>query len=92
MTLQDLKDNRNEIIATITEKAGIENVAVVMNLMVKNVSMFDSIEEAIDMSLSMFEDTRHEVKPRKESKLAAMMANNHEGEYYNTLTKNWEKQ
>lgn len=53
MTLQDLKNNRESIIVTITEKAGAENVAAVMNQMVKGLDCCDTIEELIENAIFM---------------------------------------
>ena len=89
MTLQDLKDNRDSIIATLTEMVGEENVKTVMQIMVGGLDCCDTIEELIESAISISE---FESRPKKkESKLAAMMANAHEGEKYNQLTKEWEK-
>ena len=89
MTLQDLKDNREMIIAIITEKVGEENVKAVMATMVGGLDCCDTIEDLIDSAISINE---FEARPkRKESKIAAMMANAHQDEKYNHLTKEWEK-
>jgi len=89
MTLQDLKNNREMIIATITEKVGEENVKAVMQTMVGGLDCCDTIEELIDSAISINE---FEARPKKkESKLAVMMANAHQDEKYNHLTKEWEK-
>lgn len=53
MTLQDLKNNRNEIIATITEQAGAENVKAVMEQMVKGLDCCDTMEELIESAIYM---------------------------------------
>lgn len=53
MTLQDLKKNRTEIIATITEKAGEENVKAVMEQMVKGLDCCDTMEELIENAIYM---------------------------------------
>lgn len=53
MTLQDLKNNRNEIITTITEKAGEENVKAVMEQMVKGLDCCDTMEELIENAIYM---------------------------------------
>ena len=55
MTIQDLKNNRNEIIATITEMVGVENVKSVMETMVKGLDCCDTMEELIEGSLSILE-------------------------------------
>jgi hypothetical protein len=70
MTIQDLKDNRAEIIAIITEKSGAENVKAVMDQMVKGLSCCDSIEELIENAIYMA--TEFEVKVEK-SKIAAIL-------------------
>ncbi len=77
------------IIASITEKVGEENVKAVMQTMVGGLDCCDTIEELIDSAISINE---FEARPKKkESKLAAMMANSHQDEKYNHLTKEWEK-
>ena len=70
MTLQDLKDNRAAIIATITEKVGEENVKPVMEQMVKGLSCCDTIEELIENAIYMA--TEFEVKVEK-SKIATIL-------------------
>ena len=70
MTLQDLKNNRNEIIAIITEKAGEENVKAVMNQMVKGLDCCDTLEELIESAIFM--EMEFEVKVEK-SKLASLI-------------------
>ena len=53
MTLQDLKNNREQIIATVTEKAGAENVSKVMAEMVSGLDGCNSIEELIESAIYM---------------------------------------
>lgn len=53
MILQELKDNRNQIIATITEKAGEENVKAVMAQMIKGLDCCDTVEELIENAIYM---------------------------------------
>jgi len=53
MTLQDLKNNREQIIATVTEKAGAENVSKVMAEMVSGLDCCNSIEELIESAIYM---------------------------------------
>lgn len=73
MTLQDLKDNRDSIIAIITEKVGEENVKAVMATMVGGLDCCDTIEDLIDSAISINE---FEARPKKkESKLASMVCN-----------------
>lgn len=55
MTLQDLKNNRQAIIETITEMVGADKVAVVMQTMVKGLDCCDTIEELIEGSISILE-------------------------------------
>lgn len=74
MTIQDLKDNRGSIIATLTEMVGEENVKSVMQIMVGGLDCCDTIEELIESSISISE---FEARPKKkESKLASMVCNN----------------
>lgn len=83
MTLQDLKDNRNEIINFINGRC--YNLKFAMELAVELCGNCDSIDE-------LFVELEQYCKPVKGgSKLAEMMANAHEGEKYNHLTKEWEK-
>ena len=83
MTLQDLKDNRNEIINFINGRG--YDLKFAMELAVELCGNCDSIEE-------LFIELEQYCKPVKGgSKLAEMMANAHEGEKYNQLTKEWEK-
>lgn len=71
MTIQDLKANKNQIIATITELAGAENVKPVMEQMIKGLDCCDSIEELIENAIYMA--TQFEVKVEK-SKNAYILA------------------
>lgn len=71
MNLQDLKDNRDSIIATLTEKVGEENINAVMATMINGLDCCDSIEELIESAISINE---FEARPKKkESKLASMV-------------------
>ena len=73
MTIQDLKTNREMIIASITEKVGEENVKSVMQIMVGGLDCCDTIEDLIDSAISISE---FEARPKKkESKLASMVCN-----------------
>ena len=83
MTLQDLKDNRNEIINFINGRG--YDLKFAMELAVELCGNCDSIEE-------LFVELEQYCKPVKGgSKLAEMMATAHEDEKYNHLTKEWEK-
>lgn len=53
MTLQELKDNREQIIKTVTDLAGDENVKAVMAEMVKGLSCCDTLEELIESAIYM---------------------------------------
>lgn len=53
MTIQELKDNRNEIIEIITNNAGVEKVKEVMAEMVKGLSCCDTLEELIESAIYM---------------------------------------
>jgi hypothetical protein len=73
LTIQDLKDNREMIITSITEKVGEENVKAIMATMVGGLDCCDTIEDLIDSAISINE---FEARPKKkESKLAAMVCN-----------------
>ena len=91
MTKQILSENRNLIIATITENFGTENINAIMTFMVNGVenTTTDSIEDYLNEVIEMMQEKY--IKPVKESKLAKMVSAAHEGEQYNALTKNWEK-
>lgn len=83
MTLQDLKDNRNEIISFINERG--YNLKFAMELAVEFAPNCEDVEE-LKIELEQY------CKPVKGgSKLAEMMANAHQDEKYNHLTKEWEK-
>lgn len=83
MTLQDLKTNREEIINFINLKE--YDLKFAMEMAVELAPNCDDLEE-LEMELEQY------CKPVKGgSKLAEMMANAHEGEKYNHLTKSWEK-
>ena len=90
MTIQDLKNEREQIIATITEMVGADKVAQVMNVMVGGIDSCSSIEECIEASISICEFT---ATSKKDSKLANMYNNNllNEDVHYNILTKDFEK-
>jgi hypothetical protein len=71
MTTQDLKNNREMIIAAITAEVGEENVEAVMQQMLKGLDCCDTLEELISDAIYMaleFED-----RPET-SKLAALMS------------------
>lgn len=53
MTLQDLKNNRDQIIASITERVGLENVQNIMAIMVKGLDCCDTIEELISSAIDI---------------------------------------
>jgi len=94
MTIQILKDNKAEIISFITENFGAEYVKKAMQDMVENIDVVSSsdIEVYLNEFKEYFQDVIYEMfKPRKESKLASMMAKAHEDERYNMMTKDWEK-
>lgn len=83
MTTQDLKDNRNEIINFINERG--YDLKFSMEMAVEVCDNCDSIDE-------LFVELEQYCKPVKSgSKLAEMVANAHEDERYNQLTKEWEK-
>lgn len=63
MTTQDLKNNREQIILTITEQVGQENVKAVMAEMLKGLDCCDTIEELIENAIYMA--TQFEVRVEK---------------------------
>lgn len=83
MTIQDLKDNRNEIIEIINLKG--YDLKFAMEMAVELAPNCDDVEE-LEIELEQY------CKPVKGgSKLAGMMANAHEGERYDMLKKDWVK-
>jgi hypothetical protein len=63
MTTQDLKNNRNQIINTITEQVGERNVKNVMTEMLKGLDCCDTLEELIENAIYMA--TQFEVRIEK---------------------------
>jgi len=91
MTIQDLKTNREMIIASITEKVGEENVKAVMATMIGGLDCCDTIEDLIDSAISINE---FEATPRKkDSKLTKMICNHEleEGIKYDVVKKEYVK-
>lgn len=88
MTIQELKDNREMIIATLTEIVGEENVKAVMQIMVSGLDCCDTVEELIESAISICEFERY---AKKDSKLVQMQNAAHIDEKYNILTKEYEK-
>lgn len=83
MTLQDLKSNREEIINFINSRG--YDLKFAMDIATEFTSNCDSIDE-LKVELDQY------CTPVKGgSKLAEMMANAHDGEKFNHLTKEWEK-
>lgn len=82
MTLQDLKNNREEIVSFINGMG--YDLKFAMEMAVELASNCDSIEE-------LKSELQHYCKPVKSSKLAEMVNKAHEGEKFNHLTKEWEK-
>jgi hypothetical protein len=82
MTTQDLKDNRDAIIAYINSNQ--YDLKFAMNLAVEFASSCESLDE-------LYEQLEQFCKPVKSSKLATLMANAHADEQYNHQTKEWEK-
>lgn len=70
MTTQNIIDNKAEIIATITEKVGAENVHGVLEQMVKGLDCCDTMDELIENAIYMA--TQFEFRAEK-SKLAALL-------------------
>jgi hypothetical protein len=92
MTIQDLKNNRNEIIEFITSNYSNGKVYLqeVMEEMVSNINYTEK-ETVLAFAKGICEDFNlvRSTKVVKESKLAAMVASAHEGETFNTFTKEW---
>lgn len=88
MTLQDLKNNREQIIAQLTEMVGADKVAQVMKVMVSGIDSCNSIEECIEGAISICE---FETYAKKDSKLVMMHNAHHIDEKFNAITKEWEK-
>lgn len=70
MTIQDLKDNREEIISIITEECGAEKVAEVMKIMVNGLDCNDNLDELIENAIAIF---GYEAPRRKVSRNAAIL-------------------
>lgn len=88
MTLQDLKNNREAIIANITELVGEDKVEKVMRTMVNGLDCCDSIEE---LMMSAIEICDFEANAKPDSKLVRMHNAAHIDEKFNYMTKTWEK-
>jgi len=58
MTIQDLKNNRELIIAKITELVGEENLAKIMQTMIGGLDCCDSIDELIESAIDICEFER----------------------------------
>ena len=58
MKIQDLKDNRESIIAKITELVGEENVAKIMQTMIGGLDCCGSIDELIESAIDICEFER----------------------------------
>lgn len=63
MTRQNLTDNREQIIATITALAGAENVKAVMQQMVNGLDCCETMEDLIESAIFMA--TEFEVRVEK---------------------------
>ena len=70
MTIQYLKENKEQIIAIITEKVGAENVKIVMIEMLNGLSCCDTLEQLIEDAVYMA--LEFEVKVEK-SKIASLL-------------------
>ena len=70
MTLQDLKNNKPQIIATIIAMKGEEAVKPVMAQMLRGIDCCETIEELISDAIYM--EFEHEDRPEK-SKIAALL-------------------
>jgi hypothetical protein len=70
MTIQDLKDNREEIISIITQECGAEKVAEVMKIMVNGLDCNDNLDELIECAIAIF---GYEAPRRKVSKNATFL-------------------
>ena len=87
MTLQNLKDNRDEIIAKITDLVGQENVKDTMATMIGGLDCCDTIDELIESAISINEFQKY---AKKDSKLVQMHNAAHVDDKYNSKTKSYE--
>ena len=88
MTIQDLKNNREAIIANLTELVGSDNVTKVMQTMANGVDCCDSIEE---LMMTAIEICEFEANTKPDSKMVRMHNAAHIDEKFNYVTKSWEK-
>ena len=91
MTLQDLKDNKSEIITKITNLVGEVNVKATMATMIGGLDCCDSIDELIESSISINEFKLENKFSKKDSILVQMHASAHIDEKYNIITKEYNK-
>ena len=83
MTIQDLKENRNEIISFINSRS--YDLKFAMEIAVEFAPNCDDIEELKN------ELIQYCTPVKRESKLAEMISNANEGQTFNHLTKEWSK-
>jgi hypothetical protein len=88
MTIENLKANRESIIAKIIELVGEENVNTIIKTMVGGLDCCDSIDELIESAIDICEFERF---AKKDSKLVQAFNNAHIDEKYNVVTKEFEK-
>ena len=74
MILQDLKNNREQIISIITEKAGAENVKAVMEQMVKGLSCCDTMEDLIESAIYMALEFEVKIEKSKNAMILGRLA------------------
>ena len=91
MTIQDLKDNRSEIITKITNLVGEENVKATMATMIGGLDCCDTIDELIESAISINKFELENKFSKKDSKLVEMAASAHIDEKYNVITKEFNK-
>ena len=93
MTLQDLKNNRNEIIEKIKE-LGVSDVKTFMELLVMDIDFFKG-DNVLDLVNDVF-NTHFRERAKRSNYLSDAMAKGREveeskGNVWNPITSSWEK-
>lgn len=93
MTIQDLKNNRNEIIEKIKE-LGVSDIKTFMELLVMDVDFFKG-DNILDLVIDVY-NTHFRERKSKSDFLSNVMAKSREieeskGNIWNPITTSWEK-
>ena len=105
ITIEKLKENRNEILAEITSRNYIANCSTseFMNAMVNKISTYEfDVEETVLFNITMmmnelfrmnFSDTatKEKAKNNNTKSLRNIMSSLHENEEYCAMSKTWKK-